>query len=108
MALEENNSRLYQELVVQYYGLKAKRKACLEQINALEAKLQVLAEQLRDINDILCKHGNYIYEHFEEEKPIVKSEKSEDELIDCESTKCENCVNHNECEYEPYPTDKER
>lgn len=74
MALEENNSKLYQELVVQYYGLKAKRKACLEQINALEAKLQVLAEQLRDINDILCKHGNYIYEHFEEEKPLMESE----------------------------------
>jgi hypothetical protein len=42
------------------------------------------------------------------EKPIVRNEKTESELIDCESTKCENCVNHNECEYEPYPTDKER
>jgi hypothetical protein len=74
MALEENNSRLYQELVVQYYGLKAKRKAYLEQINALEAKLQVLAEQLRDVNDILCKHGNYVYEHFEEEHQLKKIE----------------------------------
>jgi hypothetical protein len=100
---EENNSKLYQALVVQYYGLKAKRKAYLEQINALESKLQVLAEQLRDINDILCKHGNYIYEHFEEEQTTSRSEKTERYLIDCEHTKCENCINHNYCEYEQYP-----
>lgn len=108
MALEKNNSKLYQALVVQYYGLKAKRNACMQQINVLEAKYKVLDEQLAEMYDILYKHGNYIYEHFEEEKPIVKNKKSEDDLIDCESTKCENCVNHNECEYEPYPTCKER
>lgn len=74
MALEKNNSKLYQTLVVQYYGLRAKRKACMEQINVLEAKYKFLDEQLRDINDILCKYGNYIYEHFEEEHQLKKVE----------------------------------
>jgi hypothetical protein len=46
----------------------------LENINALEAKYKVLDEQLEQIHDILYKYGNYIYEHFEEEKPIVESE----------------------------------
>lgn len=66
--MEENNSRLYQELVVYYYGLRAKRQACLENINVLEAKYKALDEQLDKVHDILCKHGNYIYEHFEEEQ----------------------------------------
>jgi len=43
MTPEKNNSKLYQELVVQYYGLKAKRNACMQQINVLEAKYKVLA-----------------------------------------------------------------
>ena len=102
---EENNSKLYQALVVQYYGLKAKRNACMQQINVLEAKYKILDEQLAEMYDILYKHGNYIYEHFEEEQTTSRSE--ERDLIDCEHTKCENCINHNECEYEPYQTEKE-
>jgi flagellar motility protein MotE (MotC chaperone) len=74
MASEKDNSELYQALVVHYYGLRAKRQACLENINALEAKYKVLDEQLEQIHDILYKYGNYIYEHFEEEKQIVESE----------------------------------
>lgn len=25
----------------------------------------------------------------------------ESEIIDCKSTKCENCINHNYCDFEP-------
>ncbi len=71
---EENNSKLYQALMVQYYGLKAKRNACMQQINVLEAKYKVLDEQLAEMYDILYKHGNYIYEHFEEEHQLKKIE----------------------------------
>lgn len=72
--MEENNSELYQELVVYYYSLRARRQSCLEHINVLEAEYKALDEQLEKVHDILCKRGNYIYEHFEEEKPIVESE----------------------------------
>ena len=31
----------------------------------------------------------------------LEVEPQESEKIDCKSTKCENCINHNYCEYEP-------
>lgn len=51
--MEENNSELYQELVVYYYGLRARRQSCLERINVLEAEYKALDEQLEKVHDIL-------------------------------------------------------
>ena len=99
------NSELYQALVTHYHELQSERKALLEQINVIESVYKAVDEEIAKINDILCKYGNHIYEHFEEEQTTSRSE--ERDLIDCEHTKCENCINHNECEYEPYQTEKE-
>ena len=29
-------------------------------------KLELVERMLIDVNDILCKHGDHVYEHFEE------------------------------------------
>ena len=100
------NSKLYEELVQCYFKLQSERKECMEHINILEAKYKVIDEQMARVNDILCKYGNHVYEHFEEEQ-ITTARSEERDLIDCEHTKCENCVNHNYCEYEPYPPESE-
>lgn len=60
------NNSLYQALTQHYYNLQSERKACLEQINVLTAKHNAIDQQTVQVNDILCKHGNHIYEHFEE------------------------------------------
>ena len=71
------NSELYQALVQHYYSLESARRACTERINALETRRQAIDEQMTQVNDILCKHGKHIYEHFEEEKRMVESEGQE-------------------------------
>jgi hypothetical protein len=103
------NSESYQALVTHYFNLQQERKACLEQINVIEAVYKAIDEEMAKINEILCKYGNHVYEHFEEEQTTTaRSEETESELINCESTKCDNCVNHNDCEYEPYSAESER
>lgn len=68
------NSELYRALVQHYYNLQSERKACLEQINVLEAIYKAIDEQIVQVNDILCKYGNHICEHFEEEERMAESE----------------------------------
>lgn len=68
------NNELYQALTQHYYSLQSKRKECMEQINVLEARYKVIDEQMVQVNDILCKHGNHIYEHFEEKQRMTESE----------------------------------
>ncbi len=99
------NSKLYEELVQCYFKLQSERKECMKNIDILEAKYKVIDDKLVQVNNILCKYGNHFYEHFVEEQTTSRSE--ERDLIDCKSTKCSNCVNHNECEYEPYPAESE-
>jgi recombinational DNA repair ATPase RecF len=72
MASKEMNSELYQALVTHYHELQSERKACLEQINVIEAVYKAIDEEMAKINDTLCKYGNHIYEHFEEERTIKK------------------------------------
>lgn len=68
------NSELYQALVQHYYSLESARRACTERINALETRRQAIDEQMTQVNDILCKHGKHIYEHFEEKESQEKNE----------------------------------
>ena len=49
----------------------------MEQINVLEARHKAIDEQMVQVNNILCKYGNHIYEHFEEEERMAKSEEKE-------------------------------
>ena len=49
----------------------------MEQINDLKARYKAIDEQMVQVNDILCKYGNHIYEHFEERKPQESEGKNE-------------------------------
>lgn len=71
------NNELYQALVQHYYSLQSARRACIERINTLDARRQAIDEQMTQVNDILCKHGKHIYEHFEEKEPQESEETDE-------------------------------
>lgn len=68
------NNELYRALTQHYYNLQSERKACMEQINVLESRYKAIDEQMIQVNGILCKYGNHIYEHFEEERQMMESE----------------------------------
>lgn len=63
--------------------------------------------------DFLAEYGRYDGEEFDEAIDVIAwmplpepYEPQESEKIDCKSTKCENCINHNYCDYEPQESDE--
>ncbi len=66
---------LYNDVVQMYLRLQANRRNALDARRKLDAQIDFLEEQLTDLNDILCKHGEHIYEHFmEKESEAVNEE----------------------------------
>ena len=57
---------LYVAMAQHYYGLQTKRRNLQYSLREIQTALKLVDEELQDLNDILCKHGNHIYEHFEE------------------------------------------
>ena len=57
---------LYMAMAQHYYGLQTKRRSLQVSLRETQTALELVDEELQDLNDILCKHGNHIYEHFEE------------------------------------------
>lgn len=64
---------MYLDLTQKYYRLQSDKRNLLNDKTIIEARLKIIDEEMIDINDILCKHGNHIYEHFE------KAERRENE-----------------------------
>ena len=60
------DNTLYTAMAQHYYGLQTKKRSLQESLREIQAALKQVNEELQDLNDILCKHGNHIYEHFEE------------------------------------------
>ena len=57
---------LYMAMAQHYYGLQTKRRSLQESLREIQTAIKLVDEELQDLNDILCKHGDHIYEHFEE------------------------------------------
>lgn len=70
-----NQDGMYYKVTQEYYILNRKKRELMYERDNINAKLEMVENILVDLNDILCKHGNHIYEHFEESKP----QESEDE-----------------------------
>lgn len=70
-----NNDGIYCKVTQEYYYLDKRRRELMHERDRIIAKLEMIDEILVDLNDILCKHGNHIYEHFEEKE----SQESEEE-----------------------------
>lgn len=61
---------LYHNLTQEYLYYNKEKKKLIQERNKINAQLEVTEKILIDLNDILCKHGNHIYEHFEESEGI--------------------------------------
>lgn len=60
---------VYYKLIEEYFELKKKKRELTRERNNINAKLEIIEDILIDLDDILCKHGNHIYEHFKEGEP---------------------------------------
>lgn len=56
---------LYNAVAQRYYWLQSTKKNLLDDRTAIEARLHMIDEEMIALNDILCKHGKHLYEHFE-------------------------------------------
>jgi hypothetical protein len=69
-----NQNGMYYKVTQEYLYLNRKKKELISERDNIGAKIELIDTILTDLNDILCKHGNHIYEHFEENE----SQKCED------------------------------
>lgn len=57
---------MYYKVTQEYLHFNAQKRQLMQDRDKIEAQLRVIEGVLIDLNEILCKHGNHIYEHFEE------------------------------------------
>lgn len=61
--------RMYYKVTQEYLHLNGEKRKLMQEKDKINAQLGVIEGILIDLDDILCKHGNHIYEHFEESEP---------------------------------------
>ena len=61
-----NQDGMYYKVTQEYLRLNREKRELMQERDKINARLGVIEDVLTDLNDILCKHGNHIYEHFEE------------------------------------------
>lgn len=71
-----NKDGMYFKITEEYSELKRKKRELTKERNIINAKLEIIEDIMVALDDILCKHGRHIYEHFKEGEP--QPEKSED------------------------------
>jgi hypothetical protein len=65
---------MYYKVTQEYLHFNARKRQLMQERDKINAQLEVIEGVLIDLNDILCKHGNHIYEHFEEREPQESEE----------------------------------
>lgn len=58
--------RMYYKVEQEYFHFHREKRELMRERDNISAKLEMIEVILTDLNDILCEHGNHIYEHFEE------------------------------------------
>ena len=61
-----NLDGMYYKVTQEYLYFKGEKRKLMQERDKINARLEVTEGILIDLNDILCKHGNHVYEHFEE------------------------------------------
>jgi hypothetical protein len=61
-----NLDGMYYKVTQEYLHFNVEKRKLLQERDEINAKLEVIEDILIDLNDILCKHGKHVYEHFEE------------------------------------------
>lgn len=72
-----NLDGIYYKVTQEYLRLNRDKRELMKERDKINAQLEVIEGILIDLNDILCKHGDHIYEHFVETEPQVESEVSD-------------------------------
>lgn len=66
---------MYYQVAQEYFNFHREKRELMRERDNISAKLEVIEGILTDLNDILCKHGNHIYEHFKEKEPQESEDK---------------------------------
>lgn len=61
-----NLDGLYYKVTQTYLRCKSEERELRRQRDRIDAELALLEDFMTDLNDMLCRHGNHVYEHFEE------------------------------------------
>lgn len=69
-----NLDGMYYKVTQEYLYFQGEKRKLMQERDKINAQLEVIEGILIDLNDILCKHGNHIYEHFAETEPQAESE----------------------------------
>lgn len=69
-----NRNGMYYKVTQEYLRLNREKRELMSERDKISAKIGVIEGILIDLNDILCKHGDHIYEHFEEREPQESEE----------------------------------
>ena len=76
-----NVDGIYFEITQEFLRLKREERELIRERDITNAKINAKIDMIEDmliyLNDILCKHGNHIYEHFEESEPQESEDKEE-------------------------------
>lgn len=59
-------NEMYYKVVEEYLHFNREKRELIRERDNISAKLEIIENILDDLDDILCKHGKHIYEHFEE------------------------------------------
>lgn len=62
-----NQDGMYYKVTQEYLYFIGQKRSLMQERDKINARLEVIEGILIDLNDILCKYGNHIYEHFEEQ-----------------------------------------
>lgn len=63
-----NKDGMYNRVVQEYLHFNTQKRLLMQDQEKINAQLKVVEDILCDLNDILCRHGKHVYEHFEENK----------------------------------------
>lgn len=69
---------MYYKVSQEYSELKNKKRKLMRERDIINTKIEIIEDIMIALDDILCKHGNHIYEHFKE------GETQEPEPQECE------------------------
>lgn len=60
---------MYYKVSQEYSELKNKKRKLMRERDIINTKIEIIEDIMITLDDILCKHGNHIYEHFKEGEP---------------------------------------
>lgn len=64
-----SQDEMYYKVTQEYLIFNAQKRQLMQERDKINARLEVIENVLDDLDDILCKYGKHIYEHFEERGP---------------------------------------